>query len=77
VVIVGAAALATAIVRAVAEATCVALATETVNADVPDAVGVPEIAPVDVSISSPAGRPPPLIVQEYGVVPPDAASLVE
>jgi hypothetical protein len=73
----GGAALATVIERFSDDATCVEFATVTTNADVAGAVGVPEMTPVALARVSPAGRPPPLIVQEYGIVPPDAASLVE
>ena len=42
----------------------------------PEAVGVPEIAPV-VDRVTPAGNAPELRLQLYGVVPPVAASVVE
>jgi hypothetical protein len=42
----------------------------------PDAVGVPEIVPVADKVK-PAGNAPELMLQLYGVVPPDAASVVE
>jgi len=46
--------------------------TITVNPKVPAPVGVPEIVPVEERVK-PAGRAPELMLQEYGVVPPDAA----
>lgn len=51
--------------------------TLTVNEDVPDAVGVPEIAPVEAFSVSPAGSEPLLTDHEYGVVPPLACSVAE
>jgi hypothetical protein len=48
--------------------------TFTVKFDVPAIVGVPVIAPVDVFRLSPAGSVPAERLQEYGVVPPVAAS---
>ena len=51
--------------------------TLTVNEDVPDAVGVPEIAPVEAFSVSPAGSEPLLTLHEYGVVPPLACSVAE
>ena len=51
--------------------------TLTVNEDVPDAVGVPEIAPVEAFRVSPAGNEPLLTLQEYGVVPPLACIAAE
>ncbi len=47
--------------------------TRAVKFDVPAAVGVPVIAPVDVLRESPAGRLPEEIHHTYGVVPPVAA----
>jgi hypothetical protein len=47
-----------------------------VNVNEPEAVGVPEIAPVADRVR-PAGNAPELMLQVYGVVPPDAASDVE
>lgn len=51
--------------------------TTAVNDDVPDAVGVPEIAPDEEFKLNPAGREPPLRCQEYGVVPPVAWRVAE
>ena len=42
----------------------------------PEAVGVPEIVPA-VDRVKPPGNAPELIVQVYGLVPPEAASNVE
>jgi hypothetical protein len=50
--------------------------TFTVNANEPDAVDVPEIVPVADRVK-PAGNAPELMLQLYGVVPPDEASVVE
>src|SRR3954465_5506736 len=52
----------------------VASAAETVNADVPAAVGVPEIVPVEPLSVSPAGRAPPGPDQMKVPEPPAAAS---
>lgn len=49
--------------------------TSTVKLYVPDAVGVPEIAPLAGVILNPEGRDPALTLQLYGVVPPLAASV--
>jgi hypothetical protein len=49
----------------------------TVNDDVPDVVGVPEMTPVDAVRLSPAGNVPAVMLQVYGVVPPVAWSIVE
>src|ERR1017187_8037774 len=43
--------------------------TVTVKMNVPEAVGVPEMAPVEALIARPPGRPPPTD-HGYGVVPP-------
>jgi hypothetical protein len=43
-----------------------------VRLNVPEAVGVPEMIPVDAAKLSPAGRLPALIDQAYGDVPPFA-----
>ena len=51
--------------------------TFTVNDEVPDAVGVPEIAPVEAFSDRPAGSEPLLTLHEYGVVPPLACSVAE
>src|SRR5581483_3646685 len=48
--------------------------TRTVKADVPAAVGVPEICPRCPSSASPVGSWPVVIDQLYGDVPPAAAS---
>lgn len=45
--------------------------------EVPDAVGVPEIAPDEAFRLSPAGREPVLTLHEYGVVPPLACKVAE
>jgi hypothetical protein len=50
--------------------------TFTVKVEEPAVVGVPEIVP-PVERVKPAGKVPELILQEYGVVPPVAASVVE
>jgi hypothetical protein len=47
-----------------------------VKVKVPEAVGVPESMPPAESVK-PAGSAPELMLQVYGVVPPDAASVVE
>jgi hypothetical protein len=47
-----------------------------VTVNEPDAVGVPAIVP-EADKVMPAGRAPELMLQLYGVVPPDAASEVE
>lgn len=47
-----------------------------VNEKEPEAVGVPETAPVAANVK-PAGKEPEAIFQLYGVVPPPAASVVE
>jgi hypothetical protein len=46
-----------------------------VTGDVPTAVGVPPITPVEAFRFSPAGRLPAVTDQLYGVVPPVAASV--
>ena len=51
-----------------------ASATCTVKLKFPPAVGIPEIDP-SAFTSSPGGRVPPLKVQLYGVIPPDACSV--
>ena len=50
--------------------------TWTVKFDVPCAVGVPEITPVDGEMERPAGRDPAVMLHEYGVTPPAATSEV-
>jgi hypothetical protein len=50
-------------------------ATFAVKLDVPVAVGVPVIAPLEATIDSPAGRLPEDIDQARGAVPPVAASV--
>jgi hypothetical protein len=47
-----------------------------VNENEPDAVGVPEIVPAAERVK-PAGNAPELMLQLYGVVPPEAAKVVE
>jgi len=42
---------------------------------VPDAVGVPEMTPVEAARVSPAGSVPEMVDQMYGVRPPVAASV--
>ena len=49
----------------------------TVKEVVPDAVGVPEITPVEAARLNPAGKDPDEIDQLYGVFPPVAARVVE
>lgn len=51
--------------------------TLTVNVEVPDVVGVPEIAPDDPVNVNPAGRDPVLTLHVYGVVPPPACKVAE
>ena len=51
--------------------------TFTVKLNDPDAVGVPEIVPLEAFNVSPPGSAPELMLQLYGVVPPLAASVVE
>jgi hypothetical protein len=51
--------------------------TFTVNEDVPDPVGVPEITPDDPFRTNPAGNVPLLMLQVYGVVPPVACAVAE
>jgi hypothetical protein len=51
--------------------------TFTVKLNVPEEVGVPEIAPVEAVKVNPAGNAPALMLQLYGVVPPLAAKVVE
>ena len=48
-----------------------------VKENVPNCVGVPEIAPVLEFSDSPPGKEPELTVQLYGVVPPVACRIVE
>ena len=47
-----------------------------VNVEDPVAVGVPESLPLLLMVK-PAGNVPEDTVQEYGVTPPDAATVVE
>src|ERR1700691_1056175 len=49
----------------------------TVNEELPDAVGVPEITPDDTPMFNPAGSAPEEIPHVYGVVPPLADTVVE
>ena len=51
--------------------------TFTVKEDVPEVVGVPEIAPDEAVKVNPAGSEPLLMLHEYGVVPPVACSVAE
>jgi hypothetical protein len=53
-----------------------ASSTFSVNTNVPDAVGVPEIAPVLAVSVTPAGSAPDVIDHVYGVVPPVATAVV-
>src|SRR4051812_35153393 len=46
--------------------------TWTVKVAIPDVVGVPVIAPVDVPSARPPGKAPPIILKVYGDVPPEA-----
>jgi len=46
-----------------------------VKFEVPDAVGVPEMVPVDEPSERPAGRLPETTDHEYGVTPPVAATV--
>jgi hypothetical protein len=48
----------------------------TVNEELPGDVGFPEIVP-DAASVKPAGSAPAVMLHEYGVVPPLAASVVE
>lgn len=50
--------------------------TWTVNAEVPFAVGDPEITPVVAEIPRPGGNDPAVMLHEYGVEPPAATSEV-
>ena len=70
-------AAATAILSDLVAVPLLASVTLTVNEDVPDAVGVPEIAPVEAFRVSPAGSEPLLTLHEYGVVPPLACNVAE
>jgi hypothetical protein len=40
----------------------------------PDCMGVPEITPDEAESDSPDGKLPEIRLQEYGAVPPEAAS---
>jgi hypothetical protein len=51
-------------------------ATCTVKVDEPAVVGVPEMVPPLLRLR-PAGKAPAEILQEYGVLPPEAANVVE
>jgi hypothetical protein len=72
------------VVEIVIDSDCVAVfavgvvesVTFTVKVEEPAVVGVPEIVPVVESVK-PAGKDPELMLQEYGAVPPVAASVVE
>ena len=73
----GCAAAATVILRAFVPVLFAASVTCTVKEEVPVAVGVPEITPVDVTRVRPAGNVPALRLQLYGVVPPLACNVAE
>ncbi len=47
----------------------------TVNVKVPEALGIPLIAPVELFGANPPGREPAVMLQLYGAVPPEAASV--
>jgi len=49
--------------------------TVTVKFVVPEAVGVPEMAPVEAFRIRPAGKLPVVTVHEYGVMPPVACNV--
>jgi len=51
--------------------------TLTVKDEVPDAVGVPEMMPVEAARLNPAGKDPDEMDQLYGVFPPVAVRVVE
>ena len=51
--------------------------TETVNVNVPEVVGVPEITPVTAEIDRPGGRAPLAILHVYGGTPPVALNAAE
>ena len=70
-------AAATAILSDLVAVLLFASVTFAVKVDVPDAVGVPEIAPVEALSVNPAGSEPLLTLHEYGVVPPLACSVAE
>jgi N-acetylglucosamine-6-phosphate deacetylase len=53
-----------------------ASATCTVKFEVPAAVGVPEIAPVELASVSPAGNVPAVTLHVYGEMPPAAVRVV-
>ena len=53
----------------------VASVTFTVKLNVPEAVGVPEIAPLEAVKLNPPGNEPALMLQLYGVVPPLATNV--
>jgi hypothetical protein len=76
VVIVGAAALATAIVRSSVDDSVARSVAWRTKASVPGTVGVPEIVPVDVSRLSPAGSAPAFTVHTKGCPPPVADTVV-
>jgi hypothetical protein len=61
---------------AVCTAGVVESVTLAVNENEPDAVGVPEIVPAAERVKPP-GNAPELMLQVYGVVPPEAAKVVE
>jgi len=59
------------------EVSLAASVTFAVKANVPAAVGVPEIAPDDVFMERPGGKEPLVMLHEYGVVPPVACNIAE
>jgi hypothetical protein len=64
------------VIESAAVAVLLALSvTFAVKFEAPVAVGVPVIAPVEVTRDSPAGRLPVAIAQVYGLAPPVAASI--
>jgi hypothetical protein len=70
-------AAATVMLSACVAALLLASVSFTVNEDVPDPVGVPEITPDEPFRTNPAGNAPLLMLQVYGVVPPVACSVTE
>src|ERR1700735_2629406 len=66
-----------AMLNAFAEASLAGSSTCTVNDAVPDAVGAPEITPVEAARLKPAGSEPEMMLQVYGVDPPVACSAAE
>jgi hypothetical protein len=66
-----------AMLNVLAEASLAGSSTCTVNDAVPDAVGAPEITPVEAARFRPGGSEPEMMLQVYGVVPPVACSVAE